>query len=79
MRNNDFEFIIASPSNREKLVCEIYYKNEMIAEISQEKEEMVVEIYPSRAKKWWEIPLTQFQSALEEAKKYLVCGNSNPL
>ena len=77
MRSNDFEFIIASPSNREKLVCEIYYKNEILAEISQEKEEVIIEIYPSQAKKWWELPLVQFQNALEEARKYLICGSSN--
>jgi hypothetical protein len=69
--NNDFEFIIASPFDREKLICEIYYKYEIIAEISQENEELMLEIYPSQKEKWWEIPLVQFQNVLEDAKKHL--------
>lgn len=69
---NDFEFIIASPIDREKLICEIYYKGELIAEISQETHELTLEIYSARTRKSWEIPLLQFQNALESAKKYLL-------
>ncbi len=69
--DKDFEFIIASPIEREKLICEIYYKGEIIAEISQETEEFILEIYPPQKSKWWEIPLESFQRALEEAKIHL--------
>lgn len=72
MHKNDFEFIIASPFDREKLVCEICYKGKAIAEISQETEEFMLEIYPPGEKKWWNVPLVQFQEALEYAKKHLV-------
>ena len=67
----DFEFLICSPCDHEKLTCEIYYKNEIIAEISQETKEFILEIYPSQKNKWWTIPLIQFQEALEFAKTYL--------
>ena len=70
----DFEFIIASPVERERLICEIYYKKEIIAEISQETNEFMLEIYPSQINKWWKIPLLQFQDALEYAKNHLLGG-----
>jgi len=72
MISGDFEFIIASPFDREKLICEIYYKGEIIAEISQETEELALEIYPTLKKKYWEIPLAQFQKTLEDAKNHLL-------
>lgn len=73
MKNNDFEFIIASPIDREKLICEIYYKGEFFAEISQETNELMLEIYsPPQMSKYWEITLLQFQKVLEEAKNHLL-------
>lgn len=72
MRKGDFEFIIASTQDREKVICEIYYQNELIGEISQETAEVLLEIYPSTVQKWWAIPLFQFQTVLEEAKKHLL-------
>lgn len=70
--NNDFNFIIGSPTDREKLICEIYYKNEIIAEISQETSEMMLEIYFSQTNPYWTIPLDQFLKALEFAKNHLL-------
>jgi hypothetical protein len=75
MIKGDFEFIIVSSPDREKVTCEIYYKDELIAEISQEIEELLLEIYPPNVKKWWTIPLFQFQTAIEDARKHLL-GNT---
>lgn len=36
MYKDGFEFIIASPTDREKLIYKIYYHNEILCEISQE-------------------------------------------
>jgi hypothetical protein len=72
MIKGEFEFTIISAYDREKLTCEICYKKEIIAEISQETAELMIEIYPSQTEKWWTIPLVQFQQALEDAKNYLV-------
>jgi hypothetical protein len=77
MRRGDFEFVIASTPDREKVICEIYYQNELIGEISQETSELLLEIYPSTVQKWWAIPLFQFQTALEEAKTHLLGKNQN--
>ena len=66
-----FEFTIVSAYDREKLTCEICYKKEIIAEISQEKDKLMLEIYPSQSSDWWEVPLLDFQNALEYGKNYL--------
>ena len=59
----------------EKLICEIYYNNEIIAEISQETDELILEIYPCAISDYWEIPLHKFQMALEYAKNHLLSKN----
>ncbi len=72
MKNGDFEFLLGSPFELEKLVCEIYYKEEIVAEISQETEELKIEMYPPQTGKWWAFPLIQFQIVLEQARGYLL-------
>lgn len=67
-----FEFTIVSAYDREKLTFEISYKNEIMAEINQEGNELMIEIYPPQVNKWWEIPLLAFQQALEDGKNYLL-------
>lgn len=67
-----FEFTIVSACDREKLTCEICYKKEIIAEISQETDELMLEIYHSQKNKWWEVPLEAFQQALEDGKNFLL-------
>ncbi len=72
MKNGDFEFIIGSPVELEKLICEIYYREEMVAEISQETEELKIEIYSPVNSQWWTFPSVQFQIILDQAKDYLL-------
>lgn len=72
MRKGSFEFTVVSAFDREKLTCEICYKNEIIAEISQDDESLTLEIYPSQINKWWNVPLLAFQQALEDGKEYLI-------
>lgn len=72
MIRDDFEYIIASCEEREKVMCEIYYQGEFLGEISQETEELLLEIYPNSTKKCWAIPLSQFQEALKIAKQFLL-------
>ena len=69
-----FEFNIVSAFDREQLTCEICYKNEIVAEISQETDELMIEIFAPNQDSWWEIPLLAFQQALEDGKNYLL-GN----
>jgi hypothetical protein len=67
----DFEFLITSPVNLEKLTCEIYYKGECVAIISQETNEYIIELGPSPKTKCWTFILEEFQEVLENAKNYL--------
>ena len=69
--SSDFEFIVTSPFDREKLVCEIYYKGVILAEISRETRQPVVVLY-SHPKKWWEFPLNELQEVLEKARQHLL-------
>ena len=71
---NNFEYLITSSPEREKLCCEIYYNGEIIAEISQETQELLLEIYPSKKEKWWSIPLEEFEKAISYAKNHLLGG-----
>lgn len=68
-----FEYTIVGPySDREELTCEISYKDEAIAEINHETEELLITLYPSSAK-CWQISLEEFQEALETGRKFLLC------
>ena len=68
----NLNFLITSPFDREKLICEIYYREEIIAEISQENNELILELYPPTKSEWWNVPFLQFQKTLEEAKNHLL-------
>lgn len=69
---NNFEYLITSSPDREKLSCEIYYKGEILAEISQETSELLLELYQPQSEKWWQIPLEDFQNSLIFAKEHLL-------
>jgi hypothetical protein len=71
MKFREFEFLICSPFDKEKLTCEIYYKDELIADISQE-EDMKLSIYPPEKNQSWHLPLTDFQEAIIQAKMHLL-------
>lgn len=67
-----FEITIASLPDRESLVAEIFYDDVQWVEISQEKEEIVIQFYSHPQKKFWEFPLDMALQALEEAKKKFI-------
>jgi hypothetical protein len=66
-----FELLITSPINLDKLTCEIYYKGEFFALISQETNEFILEIYEPQDTKCWTFALEEFQKILETAKNHL--------
>ena len=68
----NFTFLIFSYIEREKLSCEIYYNDELVAEITQETEHPLLEIYPPNEGKCWTIPIEDFQRAISYAKKHLI-------
>ncbi len=72
MIKGPFEIVILGALHRKNLTCEISYNEEILAEITQESNELMLEIFPPFSKKYWEIPLVAFQEALEEAKHFLL-------
>lgn len=73
MKINDYELLIVSSQEREKVYCEIYYKSKIFGEISQENDKLLLEIYSSSSNKvCLEIPLEEFQDILDVAKKHLL-------
>lgn len=69
---NKFEIIIASLPHRERLVAEIYYNNMYWVQISQEKEDLVIQFYPHPTEKFWEFSCEQALQILEQAKNKLL-------
>ena len=69
---SEFEILIASLPHRERLVAEIYYNNVYWVQISQEKEELVIQFYPHPDEKYWEFSLDEALKILEQAKSKLL-------
>ncbi len=75
--NNDslkkFRVVISSVPDRENCVCEIYYNHLQWAEISKEKEEVIIQFYSHPSQKYWEFPLEEAIEILQKVKnKFLI-------
>ena len=69
MKPNNYELQIASSQDREKVYCEIYYKGQIIDEISQEQNKLLLEIYSYPInEQWLQFNLEEFQKKLELGK-----------
>lgn len=55
-RGQEFEILIASPSDREELVAELWFDNEMWGEINQEDGKVTLELYPKPDGEPWRFP-----------------------
>lgn len=71
MKVKDFEILISSPCDREKLVAEIWYENHYLAEINQEKDFLEIVFYYG-GQKDLNFPLEMLQEVLEKAKVLLM-------
>ena len=63
---------IASVPNRDKLVAELWHGNEQWGEVSQETENLVLEIYPRPSggnDNVWSFDLTEIMEKLRDAQK----------
>ena len=67
-----FRITIASLPDRENLVAEITCDGIEWAEISQETDQMIVQIYPNPQQELWEFPIDEALLALENAKQRLL-------
>jgi hypothetical protein len=68
------EILIARPFTKEKLVSELWIDNERLAEINQEEEVLMVEVYPRLDGKPWAVSFDGLVSSLKVAKERLVDG-----
>ncbi len=67
---SNFSILIASPSDKEKLVVEIWHKqNTMIAEINQENDQLKIILFNSEKSNF---ELDGFIEALKKAKEELL-------
>jgi hypothetical protein len=70
---NDFKLIISSDLDYEELCAEIYFDNQFVAILTQEKgfENLVIEIYPPKNQKIWLFKFSEFEKILKKAKEKL--------
>ena len=68
----EYRVCISSPHDRDKLVAEIFFGDEQLAELNQEGSELQLQLYPRSDGKRWELPYSEIATALGEAKKQLV-------
>lgn len=70
----ELRLVVASPPDREGVVVELWHADEMCAEVSNEKGELVLEVYPRAAGGSWQFDYECFQSAVTRAKSTLLGG-----
>jgi len=70
--SSQFRTTIASPPDREKLVAEVFFGSEQVAEINQETGNLRIEIYPHSSGEPWVLPYQDFLIAVSDAKRRLV-------
>jgi hypothetical protein len=72
---------ITSVPDRDNLVAELWYGSEQWGEISQETENLLLEIYPRSSgenDKVWSFDLTEAMSKLRDAQKQIEAMNLLP-
>jgi hypothetical protein len=62
---------IASVPDREKLVAELWYNQELWGEISQETGELILEIYPNPTRGQHQLKCEELLMAVQQAKAQL--------
>lgn len=67
-----FRITIASLPDREHLVAEILYEGVQWAEIAQEAAELTIQFYAHPTQEYWEFPLDDALSVLDQAKAKLL-------
>jgi hypothetical protein len=63
---------IASSPDREKVVAELWWGDEMWGEISQEGPEPQLELYPRRDGRPWSFPLAEALDLIQRARRTLL-------
>lgn len=70
-----FRVDICSLQDREKLVADVVVlsepMNESVAEVNQESDQLMIELYPRASGEPWMFPYEEFMAALRRAKERL--------
>lgn len=69
---------ITSPPDREALVAELWWGDEMWGEVNQEAGALMIELYPRASGQVWRFPLADFLEVLRKAGAQLL-GKAAPL
>jgi hypothetical protein len=66
------EIVIASLPDRDNLVAELWCENKQLGELSQEHENLILELYPNSSQNSWIFRLDEILEVLEQAKYKLL-------
>jgi hypothetical protein len=69
---NRFSIAISSPPDRERLVAEIFFEQEQVAELNTEHGPIAIELYPRQGGGPWRFDAEDFLSSLLKAKASLL-------
>ena len=73
MENSNFRVDILGDLEYEDLVADIYFNDEPVAMLSQEKgfDNLEIEIYPCKSRDKWQFKYSEFEKVLQSAKQGL--------
>jgi len=67
-----FEITIGSLPNKDNLVADIFYDRFQVAEITNENNEFLIQLFFYENKDCWTFLLEDFQKVIEDAKRRLI-------
>jgi hypothetical protein len=68
---DNYQILIASPPDGEKVVAEVWCGEEMLAEVANEAGPLTIEIYPKPSGKPWLLDYEEVVKAIQMAKNKL--------
>ncbi len=73
MNDNKFRIDIVGDLEYDDLIADIYFDNQFVAMLTQKNgfENMEIEIHPSTTSECWQFKLSEFEVAIQHAKKRL--------
>ncbi len=72
------EVTLSSVPDREDVVAEIWYEDEMLAELREEGESLVIEVYGRPGGVPWNLNYSELMAGLRRAKERLQTSNESP-
>lgn len=73
MKENNFEYSIASDIDFEDLIADIRFENNLVALLTQEEgfQNLRIRIYPPKNTELWDFRLDEFEEIIQRAKTRL--------